>query len=285
MIGNTLTSFFDNLATRSKNPFLGTFAIVWFCRNWELVFALFNFDKSFKLQDKINFLSDRVQYDTFWPELGANIGWTFLILIITYALINVARAITNLFEKKLTPLIYKWTDYGSLVPKFDYQGILSRMENLQDRLDKEIQERVKVQNEKDELEIKLGKVTELNVELNRLKSELNEANARFEKIEEREKNVELDKGFAMIKKPVENIEINEVESKFLSLINDYGLDHLNHLGNLILEESGLDYNKEYEIIDFLISHELILLKAKGKREFNKYRFTEAGRELFGKYLD
>lgn len=155
MIGNTLTSFFDNLATRSKNPFLGTFAIVWFCRNWELVFALFNFDESFTLQKKINFLSEKVQYDAFWPELGANIGWTFTVLIITYVLINIARGITNLFEKRLTPLIYKWTDYGSLVPREKYQDIIYRMEDLQGRLDKEVQEKIKIQVERDSLDKEL----------------------------------------------------------------------------------------------------------------------------------
>ena len=156
MIGNTIGAFFDNLATKTRNPFLGTFVFVWLLRNWELVFALFNFDETYTLTDKITWLSEKVAYSNFWKELGWNIVWTFGALIGTYTLINAARAITNLFEKRLTPLIYKWTDYKSLVPKSEYQSVLNRMQELQAKLDNEVQQRLKVQKERDEFEAKLG---------------------------------------------------------------------------------------------------------------------------------
>ncbi|MEP0985315.1 hypothetical protein [Ekhidna sp.] len=102
MLFSWFTSAGNNLLERSKNPFLGTFTLVWLARNWELVFALFNFDKSHTLEKKIKFLSERIQYDTFWTEVGYNILWTFIVLILTYLLVNITRVISNLFEKRLT---------------------------------------------------------------------------------------------------------------------------------------------------------------------------------------
>ena len=156
MIGNALTSFFDNLSSKTKNPFLGTFAIVWLCRNWELVFALFNFDDSYTLESKITFLSDRIKYETFWSELGVNILWTFFVLISTYALINLARVITNLYEKYLTPLIYKWTaDSQSIYLKEDYFKLKRINEELEKRVEQERDEKLKVRAEIEKLEKRL----------------------------------------------------------------------------------------------------------------------------------
>lgn len=266
MIGNTLTSFFDNLSTKTKNPFLGTFVIVWLCRNWELVFALFNFDESYTLTSKIEFLSERVKYETFWSELGWNIFWTFFVLIATYTLINLARIITNLFEKKLTPLIYKWTDFASLVPKTEYQDILSRMATVQERLDKEIQERIKIQNEKDKLEKELDEFSKQRMAKSNDDTQQNQTS----------KN--------QLKSTTHESPWHEMTKKFVDLINEYGLTHLTGIHNHILDESPIEYSQEYEIIDFFLENGLILLKERGKSENNIYQATDKGYALFKEYF-
>lgn len=272
MIGNALSSFFDNLSTKTKNPFLGTFAIVWLCRNWELVFSLFNFDDSYTLESKINFLSARIKYETFWSELGVNILWTFFVLIATYALINLARVVTNLFEKHLTPLIYKWTaDSQSIYLKEDYLRLKKLNEELEKRVDQERDEKLKAKSEVETLEKKiqdqLNNVTDINQENKSLdkQSSKNKSN-RFQST------------------PILINPTTDVEKNFESLINEYGLSHIKKIQNLILENEPIDYNEDYEIIDFLLENGFILLKEKGKNEKNTYKLTNPGASLFKMYF-
>ena len=46
MIKDFLVSFKDNFKEKTRNPFLGTYLIVWLIRNWELIYTLFNFDQN-----------------------------------------------------------------------------------------------------------------------------------------------------------------------------------------------------------------------------------------------
>lgn len=147
MITSTIGSFFDNLATKSRNPFLGTFVIVWLCRNWEVIFALFHFDDAMTLTDKIQFLSDRVKYETFWSELGWNIVWTFFVLLLTYILINATRYITNIFENRITPRINEWSNPKRIVSHELYIGELKKNDQLENRLEQERDDKLKARME------------------------------------------------------------------------------------------------------------------------------------------
>ena len=169
MIGNALTSFFDNLSTKTKNPFLGTFTIVWLCRNWELVFALFNFDDSYTLESKITFLSERIKYETFWSELGWNIFWTFLVLILTYFLINITRYITNLFENRITPWIYRISAPKQITLLKEYEKLESIHHKNRQEFRLERTNRINTENERDRLQ---DKVKELNNEIKNLENQL-----------------------------------------------------------------------------------------------------------------
>ncbi len=194
MIGNALTSFFDNLATKTRNPFLGTFAVIWLVRNWALVFAIFNFDESFDLEQKLDYVARKLPGDSFLLEFGINVLWTFAALIATYTLINASRAITNLFEKRLTPWIYRYTDYGSLVPKTEYQSILERIQELQSKLDSEIQERIKAQNEKDRIEEELTlRSQELQQKLNDLELKYAELQSNLDKSVKEQEQLQTEK--------------------------------------------------------------------------------------------
>ena len=107
---NPLSSIWSNIAHKSKNVFLGTFALVWFARNWEAIYAVFAFEEKRTIEEKVEYISGHLRYDDFWQilgELGLNILWSIDLLLVTYILINATRYITNIFENRVTPLIYK----------------------------------------------------------------------------------------------------------------------------------------------------------------------------------
>ena len=117
MIKDFLISFRDNFKEKTRNPFLGTYLIVWIIRNWELIYTLFNFDENFKLQDKIDFIKTYYSEQSFIGNLLTSVLWAFGLLILTYLLLSISRLITNFSEKQITPWIYKITDSKSIVLK------------------------------------------------------------------------------------------------------------------------------------------------------------------------
>ena len=145
MIKDFLISFKDNLREKNRNPFLGTYLLVWLFRNWELLFTLFNFDKEKKLQDKIDFIKNYYSKHDFLLNLWTNVYWAFGILVITYLLLNLSRLIVNLSESRLSPWIYKITDSKSIVLKSAYESIRSDRDDLQLRLDQERESKSKLE--------------------------------------------------------------------------------------------------------------------------------------------
>ena len=152
MIKDLLISFKDNVKAKSTNPFFGTLIIVWTVKNWNLFYALFNFDNDLKLKDKISFIINHFTSKPFWPNLGWSILDSFTVLICSYVLINLARLIINFFEKIVTPVVYKITDKSSIVLKTEYDTIIEKNKKLETKLEEERANRIRQQNEYENLE-------------------------------------------------------------------------------------------------------------------------------------
>ena len=101
MIKDIFLSFRDNFREKVTNPFLGTYLFVWIIRNWELVYSIFNFDKTHDLEFKVQFIKSYYAENAFLMGILINILWTFGILIVTYVILNISRAIVNISEKKI----------------------------------------------------------------------------------------------------------------------------------------------------------------------------------------
>ncbi len=152
MIKDLLVSFKDNIKAKSTNPFFGTLIIVWTVRNWNLFYSLFNFDDDFKLGDKISFIINHFTSKPFWPNLVWCIFYSFAVLTCSYILINVSRLIINFFEKIVTPIVYKITDKSSIVLKTEFDSIMAKNKKLEERLEEERSNRIRQQNEYEDLE-------------------------------------------------------------------------------------------------------------------------------------
>lgn len=168
MIKDFILSFRENFREKTTNPFLGTYAVVWIIRNWELVYTLFNFDKTYTLAKKVQWINDYYSDKDFIEGLLFNILATFTALILSYLVLNLSRVIVNLSEKRLTPWIYLKTDSKSIVKKEVFELLRNERDDLQQRLDQE-------RDSKSRLE---SRIKNLQEEL------LNEKNKKTEHIEQ-----------------------------------------------------------------------------------------------------
>jgi hypothetical protein len=166
MIKDFLISFRDNFKEKTRNPFLGTYLIVWVILNWELIYTLFNFDEKYKLENKVAFIKTYYAEQSFIGNLFKTVLWAFGLLILTYLLLALSRLITNFSEKRITPWIYKITDSKSIVLKETYENL--RIENLriETKLEKERENKKRLLIEISELEKTSDKINLSNIEEN-----------------------------------------------------------------------------------------------------------------------
>ncbi len=158
MIKEYYESFKDNILSKSTNPFFGSLIIVWSFHNWRFLYTIFNFLKETPNEDRIAFIASYLYSGKFLPNLGWCIVFAFIVLIISYFLLNLSRLIINLYEKVLTPFVYKITDQSSIVLKEDYLKLNEEKNKLVEKLEAERGARLNVQAERDSLEIKLSQM-------------------------------------------------------------------------------------------------------------------------------
>ena len=156
MIQDLIVSFKENIKGKTTNPFFGTLIIVWIFHNWRLMYSLFNFESSSDLKTRLIFLSDYLDAENFLPDLLLCILLTIIVLISTYILLNLSRLIVNFFEKIVTPIVYKLTDKSSIVLKKDYDNLISDRERVEKKFEMERESRLKLQDEYERLEVRLG---------------------------------------------------------------------------------------------------------------------------------
>lgn len=93
MIIDLFGSLKENIVKRVKNPFLGTFSIVFIIKNWQLFYSLLVFDNESR-ESRITILENYISNCTFWGITGTlavfleSTFWTLIVLIITGVLSN-----------------------------------------------------------------------------------------------------------------------------------------------------------------------------------------------------
>jgi hypothetical protein len=250
MIKDLIVSFKDSFKDKVKNPFLGTYFLVWLIRNWDLIFTLFNFDKGTTLENKTSIITIYLKDNPFFEGLGINILYTFLFLIITYVLLNISRAIVNLFEKQLKPWVYKLTDKSSIVLKEYLELIRSERDSLLIRIGDERDSKSRV-----ELELK--------------------------KLQEEIKNSNLVKSQAP-KRPIQKEDYNQLENLRRDFIDLDLLDDFREIILRIRENRG--FNEHDKIVDPSRDRDLIKYKATSGDFQAIYELTELGKS-FSDYIN
>ncbi len=247
MIKDFFVSFTDNIKEKTRNPFLGTYAVVWLIRNWYVVYMVFNFDKDCTMDDKLRLISEYFESHPFWENIGINILYTFGVLLATYILLNLSRLIVNGFERNLTPWIYKVTDKSSIVTKDTYQESLSRIKKMEADLESEKEKRYRAEEKSEILEKELRIIRDKKVipkeevVFNKLVKENRQTS--FEKyanearrygditIEDNEDNEDIDRllELELVSRSVLYVGVNEEVVYKLTELGNAVLDYINSL--------------------------------------------------------
>lgn len=258
MIKDLLVSFRDNFKEKTRNPFLGTYLIVWFVRNWELIYTLFNFDNGCQLADKISFVKNYYNQNNFLNNLWTNVYWAFGLLTLTYILLNISRLIVNLSEKRLTPLIYKITDAKSIVLKTVYQRMVAERDDLQVRLDHE-------RESKSRLEGRIKSLETLITESALIQSTNKEENSSNNKSESAKKTVPDNSSLFLQKLKDKNLLKDFITTSVMINQNEFinnddkAKDYFIELGLITFAGTMHNFAKKY------------MLTPEGENVLNKYR--------------
>lgn len=131
------TSMLHTYKSKIRNPFFGTLASVWIFRNWIIIYALFNFDKTYNVHYRINYIQNFFNRKEFWSEFWINILITFSVLIITYILFAISRFLTDLYYKICEPRIITLLDKKVILTEVDKSRLDRRISYLTAKLEQQ----------------------------------------------------------------------------------------------------------------------------------------------------
>lgn len=254
-----ITSLLDNYNGKIKNPFIGTIISVWLIHNWRIPYAIFNFEKECSLQDKINFIADYFGKQNFWSEIIDVIGYSFLILLLTFLLMAISRMITDSFYKILEPYIMTTIDKKAIYTIKEKNKLERRITNLNIKIsdkDSEIhnleQENNRINKERTETVNKLSEeITSKNDLILSLEENLKTLNSRLEPFN----SIKLE--FDQVFNKISNVTVNTLKS-ITSEKSSFKLELV--IDSFLLTSKGLIYdpNGNAKIIDGSYDTDLFL---------------------------
>jgi hypothetical protein len=287
MITETITSFKDNIKRRFTNPFLGTFTAVYLAKNWELFYGIFNFDSYATQKTKIDYIQQYFGKINGLLNLLECIGYTFIVLIITYLLIAIARYLANIYNDIVLPWITKITDKSKIVSKEYYVRLYNEKEEIEKKYEKERENRARIQGERDSLENdiidlkasdkNITKINELRNQVETLQSNISELEidkANLQKkiaVKDKEKNEDIsdssDYNNNLIKVLYEEIKRRKLIDKFDNICR-----------TIRKSKNGLgSYINDY---DFFVENNIFKFDVIPGNSFGSIEFTEIGEKIF-----
>lgn len=295
-----LSSLSDNFKNRFRDPFLGTFLVVWLVHNAEFLFWLFSFEDGFELDVKLNRLFGYFKENPFGWNLLQDVGWTFLVLISTFFLKGIGLILKELYEEKAVKEIQVLLKSSKVVAKTKYDRLEQERDQLEERYEKTRKEKIEAQGEHSKMETEFISLTndlkkteskfvhldnrnkELYDELGTLRKETEKEyknlESQFKKIndlleKERENSSNLRDELIKIQediKPKSELELKEIVRALLSSTR------VNGYLKLIFEAGKL--HQKTEQADQLVKDK-ILVERKGKLGMYLYELTNYGKAI------
>lgn len=252
MVKDTLDSVFENLKERTTNPFLGTLIVVWIIKNWKLVYSLLYFDGSFKLKDRLDYITQYFSERSFyWNMLGV-VFITMIVLLTTYALLTISRLLTDFYERVVLPWVSEVTDKSTVILKTEHNKVLEEVKYLQTRLEEERLAKVAAQNERDQADERILKLTTVKKEEEEV-SATPSSSARTTEIEEDDHSF-----FVRVADQLKEVGVLESTNVLRKIKNSNSI------------------SVHDEVIDILMLEDLITLNATGGDNYAFYDFNEQG---------
>jgi hypothetical protein len=288
MVKEVWDSFKDNIKERVTNPFLGTFLLVWIVHNWRVVYAFLNFDKDYKLQNKIDYFNKYwTEHSFFWNLLGVALI-TVGVLIITYFFLALSRFFSNYFENVIVPFIYKISK-GKTVTYETYQKELNKGMVMELRVEEERKLKNQALSERDTIEKLYIQLLEEKNSFEKTREEVRVEqqnliqakdavrNEREQFSRERNDFIEEKSNFESELKKSKGTSKRDY-SKIIQSIKDTIRGH--HLEEIILDIlKGYQFTSSNDSLDFLLKYGFIQLASKTRNDESIFKFTEDGEEF------
>jgi hypothetical protein len=137
MVIPSLSSLLDNIKERTTNPFLGTWIVVWLVHNARLVYGFFNVGSDWTVHAKLEYFEAYFLANPFLPNLFLSAVYALIILLLTYMLLGLSRLLTELYEKKVLPLIIKVTDETEVVTVEKHNALKEKLITLRGAFEEE----------------------------------------------------------------------------------------------------------------------------------------------------
>lgn len=156
-VNEVFLSFKDNIR-KTRNPFFGTFIIVWLLSNWELILTLFNLHLYDKMDEKVAALRNYFGYKSLAWGFFLNAAITLIVMMVIFAFLHVAKYITLISERKVGPWVHKKGDESSIVSKAELDEMTAHRNLLSDRLEEARKGLLEAIRERDEFSRRLKNV-------------------------------------------------------------------------------------------------------------------------------
>lgn len=254
-------SAYDHIKSRLANPFLGALIFVWLLRNWLLIYSLFNFDENFGWKEKVEFINNYFHSKDFGYEIWTNIWIAFLLVVIGFITLLITRWITNIYEFKLLPLTYKYSEPKNLVTKERFDSLMKMSREKDDTIEKhrdalDRQELI-IRNKESEIEVLTRRISEFQLKESKSITEIsqdkdqndffafteNQLDQRLKHYSEREVLIDHEK--EKLKKVVFKIIEEQRLNEFLEI---YNLLYKEGLEVRSIIRSTIDYYEKLEIL-------------------------------------
>ncbi|MRT91652.1 hypothetical protein [Ancylomarina sp. 16SWW S1-10-2] len=149
-----ITSFLEGLKNKITNPYFGTLIGVWIIHNYKFVYSVFTFDSNTKLETRLKLVDKYLESGVFLDNLFTCIWVALVVLIITYSLLIISRAIVTLFDKRLSLWVYKYIYSKKIKSIEDFEEVVHLGGMAQKRYEEEQKLRLALQTEYKQLEIR-----------------------------------------------------------------------------------------------------------------------------------
>ncbi|MGL5561510.1 MAG: hypothetical protein ACRDCN_02660 [Tannerellaceae bacterium] len=174
MIIDIFGSLKENLNKKVRNPFFGTLTIVFVLQNWQLFYSLLFFDSSDNRTVRIDIIESYITQKGGTTKMFLlAVLCSFIVMTISYSLLNASAFISNFFDARVHPWIVSLaTKEAKIVTKEKYELLAGRYAKLENQLDDERKKRYEALLRAEDAEMKLNEKVKLENENNNARIEL-----------------------------------------------------------------------------------------------------------------
>lgn len=137
MITDSISSFLQNTKSKFANSFFGSLIFVWLVRNWEIIYSIFNFDKKFTLNEKLEYIHSFYDDNDIWAVTINNIGWALLLMIAGHIFVILSKVLGNVVDHNIMPNLNKRTVSKLVTDKSSFDEMKKQSDEYADKFEQE----------------------------------------------------------------------------------------------------------------------------------------------------